>query len=220
MSRIIRERYAPDHAPLPLTKHPITLTQHLYPTPLPNTAIWFSSSCKCFRESVKNKEEKVSWGNITSYHTRPARRLTWFTLHSRTSINPFIPKSDQYQISPVASQEILHHTVWRTWLFIAYSDARWLYYQLSLPSVIQFSLQGWENAVFELGKRVKRPSIKRSPYLKRSPIKVPEFASLNYCKRDLYLTVTSIKRTRSPFRFPNLLNSLYFTSIKRSLARQ
>ena len=66
-------------------------------------------------------------------------------------LNPFIPKSDQYQISPAASPEILHHTVWRTWLFIAYSDARWLYYQLSLPSVIQFSLQGWENAVFELG---------------------------------------------------------------------
>ena len=70
--------------------------------------------------------------------------------------NHFIPKSDQYQISPATSPEILHHTVWRTWLFMAYSDARWLYYQLSLPSVIQFSLQGWENAVFELGsERVK-----------------------------------------------------------------
>ena len=71
-------------------------------------------------------------------------------------INPFTPESDQCQISPVASPEILHHTVWRTWLFIACSDARWLYYQLSLPSVIQLSLQGWENAVFELGsERVK-----------------------------------------------------------------
>ena len=58
-------------------------------------------------------------------------------------------------------------------------------------------------------------SIKRSPSVKRSPIKVPEFASLNCCKLDLYLTVTSIKRTRSPFIFPNLLLSLYFTSIKR-----
>ena len=64
-----------------------------------------------------------------------------------------------------------------------------------------------------------RTSIKR-PSIKRSPIKVPEFASLNYCKLDLYLTVTSIKRTRSPFRFPNLLNSLCFTSIKRSLTQQ
>ena len=41
--------------------------------------------------------------------------------------NPFIPKSDQFQISAAASPEILQHTVWRTWLFIAYSDERWLY---------------------------------------------------------------------------------------------
>ena len=35
-------------------------------------------------------------------------------------LKPFTPKSDQCQISPAASPEILHHTVWRTWLFIAY----------------------------------------------------------------------------------------------------
>ena len=34
--------------------------------------------------------------------------------------NPFTPESDQCQNSPAASQGILHHTVWRTWLFIAY----------------------------------------------------------------------------------------------------
>ena len=39
--------------------------------------------------------------------------------------NPFTPKSDQCQISPAAPPEILHHTVRRTWLFIAYSDERW-----------------------------------------------------------------------------------------------
>ena len=38
------------------------------------------------------------------------------------SINPFTPESDQRQISPAASQEVWHHTVWRTWLFLAYSD--------------------------------------------------------------------------------------------------
>ena len=32
-----------------------------------------------------------------------------------------------------ASPEILHHTVWRTSLFIAHSGERWLYYQFSLP---------------------------------------------------------------------------------------
>ena len=41
--------------------------------------------------------------------------------------------SDQFQTSPAASPEILHHTVWKIWLFIAYSDERWLYYQFSLP---------------------------------------------------------------------------------------
>ena len=35
--------------------------------------------------------------------------------------NPFTPKSDQCQNSPAASPEILHRTVWRTRLFIAYS---------------------------------------------------------------------------------------------------
>ena len=43
-----------------------------------------------------------------------------------------LPKSDQFQFSPAASPEILHHTVWRTWLSIAHSDERWLYYQFSL----------------------------------------------------------------------------------------
>ena len=40
--------------------------------------------------------------------------------------------SDQCQNSPAASQEIWHHTVWRTWLFIAYSDEKWLYYKFLL----------------------------------------------------------------------------------------
>ena len=47
--------------------------------------------------------------------------------------NPFTPKSDQCQISSAASPVILHRTVWGIWLFIAYSDERWLYYQFSLP---------------------------------------------------------------------------------------
>ena len=41
--------------------------------------------------------------------------------------------------------------VWITWLFIAYSDGRWLYYQFSLHHFIHFSFKGWENVVVELG---------------------------------------------------------------------
>ena len=62
-------------------------------------------------------------------------------------LNPFTPKSDQFQISPAALQEILHHTVWRTWLTQMKDD----YTANSLTtSPIQFSIKGWENVIFEL----------------------------------------------------------------------
>ena len=51
---------------------------------------------------------------------------------AKCQFNPFTPKSDQCQISPAASPEIYHHTVWRSWLFIAYSDERWLWDQFLL----------------------------------------------------------------------------------------
>ena len=82
-------------------------------------------------------------------------------------LNPSTPKSDQFQISPAASPEILHHTVWRTWLFIAYSDERWLYYQFSLPHLYIFSLRGWENVLFELrSERVKLQ--RKTSYLRQA----------------------------------------------------
>ena len=71
-------------------------------------------------------------------------------------LNPFTPKSDQVRISPVASPVILHHTVWRTWLFIAYSDWKRILVPVLTISLIQFSWNGWENVLFELGiERVK-----------------------------------------------------------------
>ena len=39
-------------------------------------------------------------------------------------LNRFTSKSGQLQISPAATREMLHHTVWRTRLVIAYSDER------------------------------------------------------------------------------------------------
>ena len=42
----------------------------------------------------------------------------------RNHHNPFTPESDQCQNSPAASQKIWHHTVWRTWLFIAYTQMK------------------------------------------------------------------------------------------------
>ena len=75
-----------------------------------------------------------------------------YTTNLTTSLifNPFTPESDQCQNSPAASQEIWHHTVWRTWLFIAYSDEKWLYYKFSLHHSYNRFLNGWENTLFEL----------------------------------------------------------------------
>ena len=57
------------------------------------------------------------------------------------SFNPFAPKSDQFQITHEVSPEILHHTAWRTWLSIDYSDEIRLYYEFSLAH-LAFLLPG------------------------------------------------------------------------------
>ena len=53
------------------------------------------------------------------------------------TVNPFTPESDQCRNSPAASQEIWHHTVWRIWLFIAYSDEEVIILQILATSRIQ-----------------------------------------------------------------------------------
>ena len=69
----------------------------------------------------------------------------------------FTPESDQVQISPASSPVIFHHTLWRTWLFLAYSDEKRLCYQIFIASLKNSSIKGWpENVLFELGsERVK-----------------------------------------------------------------
>ena len=69
---------------------------------------------------------------------------------SLSCVNPFTPKSDQVQISHEASPEILHHTVWRTSLFIVDSDWKKIIVPILTTSLIHFSLKGWENVLFEL----------------------------------------------------------------------
>ena len=68
----------------------------------------------------------------------------WWNTGSLTLSLP----SDQFQISPAASPEMSHHTVWRTWLFIAYSDVRWLYYPIDTVQKKKvgrmYTLWNWE----------------------------------------------------------------------------
>ena len=99
--------------------------------------------------------------------------------------NPFTPESDQCQNSPAASQEIWHHTVWRTWLFIAYSDEKWLYYKFSLHHSYNRFLKGWENTLFELrSERVNRYSELRSERAKEMLTFATNF--WKWCKQILH----------------------------------
>ena len=72
---------------------------------------------------------------------KPYKRVCVFPIppfNQEDHIYPFTRKSDRFQISPAASPEVLHYTVWRTWLLIAYSDKRpHIYY-----TYIIFSLLG------------------------------------------------------------------------------
>ena len=89
-------------------------------------------------------------------YSERVRHTVLHKVEHQTYFNPFTPESDQCQNSPAASQEIWHHTVWRTWPFIAYSDEKWLYYKFLLHHSYNRFLKGWENTLFELrSERVK-----------------------------------------------------------------
>ena len=70
----------------------------------------------------------------------PNHAMTWADM--RTFAFHCTPKIDQFQISPAVSPEIsrkYHHTEWRTWVFVAYSDDRLLVgYLILTTSVINF----------------------------------------------------------------------------------
>ena len=81
-------------------------------------------------------------------------------------------KSDQYQISPAASPEILHPTVWITWLFIT---------QFSIYHIIHFHLKSWKNVLCEatiLDKSVGTPALFR---WKSPPLRFPPPPSPSQC---------------------------------------
>ena len=122
------------------------------PKVTPSTPTLHKFLCKLKWVFIIDKSQLASGRRVT----RVAGSLSWWggvTLGTGPMflhVNPFTPESDQCQNSPAASQEIWHHTVWRTWLFIAYSDEKWLYYELSLHHSYNRFLKGWENTLFEL----------------------------------------------------------------------
>ena len=71
------------------------------------------------------------------------------------AFRPFTPKRDQFQTSPAASPEILHQTVWRTWLFVDYPDERWLLYTTNSHNLTRTFLLKMLGRVYFLNLGVK-----------------------------------------------------------------
>ena len=76
-------------------------------------------------------------------------------------MNPFTPKSDQCQISPAASPEILHHTVRRTWLFHTLLRWKTIILPILATSLIHFIFKrlGRECLLFELRSEKVKPEL-------------------------------------------------------------
>ena len=83
-----------------------------------------------------SSDEKAIYATVSSRRTGTQPLVDLLMLARWKCMN------DQFQISPAASPKIWHHTVWRTWLSIAYSDERWFYYQFSLIHTFLFRKVG------------------------------------------------------------------------------
>ena len=95
--------------------------------------------------------ESRSYPSLNLEHGHPSFKASAISIKSQLA-------RDQCQISPGASPEILHQTVWRTLRFIAYSDEAWFMLTILTTSLTHFSLNVWENVLFQLGsERVKLP---------------------------------------------------------------
>ena len=99
-----------------------------------------------------------SWWRSSLFTEKAATTKTWvafwYPVDHYNGINLFTPESDQFQISPAASPALLHHTTWRTWLFIAYSNERSLY--LLLHHLFNSI---WQDVLFELGSERVKPRV-------------------------------------------------------------
>ena len=98
----------------------------------------------------------------------------------------------KFPLQPHQKYNITQSTEWSTWLFIAYSDERRLYYQLPLLHLIHFSLKGWENIRFQLGSEISNSCSLRDP---NAMLQYP--SCLRWCDRAFTRNCTAHKLSTS-----------------------
>ena len=151
-------------------------SDHFQISPAASPEIWHHTVWRTWL-FIAYSDEKWLYYKFSLHHSYNRFLKGWentlFELRSER-VNPFPPESDHFQISPAAPPEIWHHTVWRTWLFIAYSDEKWLYYKFSLHHSYNHFLKGWENKLFELRSERVNPFPPESDHFQISPAASPE----------------------------------------------
>ena len=100
---------------------------------------WVSRSMKCL--SMLSCTVNIKGNAVSSCLIHALVHKTHLLVKPRSFVQ--VIKSDQVQISPAASPIIIHHTVWRTRLFIAYSDWKMIIVPILTSSLIHFSCTCW-----------------------------------------------------------------------------
>ena len=147
--------------------------------------------------------------------------LSSFTFHVSTisewcyvigfhTLNPFTPNVK-------FPAEILPNKVWRTWLFMAYSDERWSYYQFSLTHYIHFLFKTWRTScAFK-----RQPPCRCSAIQRQNIGRVPNLRSSSSCQQACYSVISPkpcgfllpfavnlpVAFQRTPFGHPQQRNS-------------
>ena len=86
--------------------------------------LFYNLFCSC--EVIRDQKSGESLQYAFIEFEKVSKHSTQGALCACERTQPFTPKSDNFQIFPVASQETVHHIIRRTWLFIAYSAERWI----------------------------------------------------------------------------------------------
>ena len=131
----------------------VGVSRQVLPTHLRNAKEWVRSRNAPKERNAPNIRWPCSYRVFNSAHKRICR------FGQTSTLQPFHSQEWSISNSPCS---LLHHTVWRTWLFIAYSDKRWLYYQFSLPHLVHFLFLNLlkkvqENVLFTLGSETAKP---------------------------------------------------------------
>ena len=108
-------------------KSSVELTTHLQNISKSNSGLCLPFAFLCLRQHLSLERSATCHGNFIAF---------------LRVINVKFP------LQPHQKYNVKHY---EDWLFIPYSDERWLYYQFSLPVTHTALLCGWDNILFELG---------------------------------------------------------------------